>query len=48
MALVRVAFFLFFACLPETRVNAVKAIVFCFGGLVGKILSYSEFVEQLK
>lgn len=48
LCLVWVAFFLFFACLPETRVNAVKAVVFCFGGLFGKNLSYSEFVEQLK
>lgn len=39
-----------FLCLSsrDKRVNAIKAIVFCFGGLFGKNLSYSEFVEQLK
>lgn len=49
MALLSVScLFPFLPCLPETRVIALKDIVFCIGGLFGKSLKSSEFVEQLK
>lgn len=36
MALFGVSCLFPFLCLSETRVDALKAVVFCFGGLFGK------------